>query len=464
MPKQTMEQLRDHQGDVQAGLQQQRDKLSALADAVRQYHQTAIKELLAQHESLLARCPGADRKALGAALEQQQQLRDRQQSIQLQLVNMALDTAASLDRDTAAGARHATKLLEHAARLSQTIAAEVDREIAAGRERLSAAIGATHEDDRRAGIDEVVENQRDESERLDRDRQMAEQSIERRAALARNLLDGKDVAALRGAMRDAARTDEVRRLLTDEVVQRLADETRCPGRTVLNTINVDHAVQRVKGELAEQLASERARAAIAIENLARGADRQLFLVEGARIRDEQGRKLTDGLIVWRDRDDRLRVWQALEVKSGSTAARELNTRIERLTAGQEQELRRFARDLARDAVAAAQLSPQQRALEIERLAQVEEAKLRSPSAQRERGQKEQTTERLDLTTRIHIDGHSQEIAIDRERTLNEIVRKVTTDDAIRRDLDVERLRVQSRELEAIARAFVEELQRRLKNE
>src|SRR5207244_1731081 len=119
---------------------------------------------------------------------------------------------------------------------------------------------------------------------------------------------------------------------------------------------------------------------------------------------------------------------------------------------QDRELRRLAVDIARDAVdQLAGLSAAQARAELERIARDAEAYLRSPRAQRESGQREQTTERLDLTDRIFVDGKAETIAIDRERRLQDVVRKVTTDDAIRRDRDVERLGVNARELEKIAR-------------
>jgi hypothetical protein len=313
-------------------------------------------------------------------------------------------------------------------------------------------------------LEEVLSSARRTEEMVERDFRAAHAQLERNDALAKNALDADQRTRLAVTLQEQTDNERIREVLKPELIQAMANEVRCPGKSQLKNIEESSAIQRAKGVLAEAMAAADARSEIERENKTRGADRQLFLIEGDRIRDEQGKKMSDGLIAWRDSENKLQIWKALEVKSGPHAARDLNEVIEKLTKKQDEELRKSALDAAREEAEKLQgLTEAQRQSETERLRKEIEAYLRSPAGQRESGQQERTTERLDLAERIYIDGQAHEMEIDKERRLKDIVQKVATEESLKQDQELRRLEARADELEQVARAFFEELIKKNKN-
>lgn len=481
MPSATKEQGKDRAARVaveaskalQAKQQQVQD---ALREAPAARHVEEKRRLTMAHEKLLDGRSTADRRRAEPTRAEQTKQLERIQRAELELAREALEASKQLaERPTPTGPGRAqtdaAAVLDRSTDRIRGFRERAERHLAADRTALDQALAA--DATRRAEpLEELTERVDATSVSLDRDVEMVRAEIERAAVLATNRRDAAALADLRAEALNAAGENEnvARALRDDAVVQRLADEALVPGkqRVELDTpASKEAAVQRVKGELAEVLAAvEYAREVIARENAKRAADQQLFLIEGNRIRDEQGNKLSDGIIAWRDRDNALRVWEVLEVKAGPASARELNRHIEELTKAAERELRAYARDLAREELeelekgASTRLEGPARSQEIDRLAAIHEERLRSHRTQVESGQREKTAERVDLTTRLYVDGLAEEMKRDETRRLSELVAKVVTRDALRRDEQAAHLAERAKDLEAIARAFVEELLRK----
>jgi hypothetical protein len=316
--------------------------------------------------------------------------------------------------------------------------------------------------ERQEQLDELLKGQKDGADLRDRDAMVAHDTLERRESLMQNNMLGQDDRdRLLAATKAVAASDQLKSVLTANAMQRLADEALHPGQEPRRNATEENTVQSVKGLLAEMITEADARRDVEQENEAR-ADRRLYLIEGSRIRNEQG-KLSDGLVVWRDADDKLKIWRALEVKSGERAAREFKVIKEDLSQKDDKELRAYAKDVARDAVEdMAGLSLNERKSETERLAREEEVSLRSYKIQKEPGQPAKTAERLDVADRIYIDGHAYEVERDKEQCLRSLVRSEAPNDVRKKDVGVRHLDVTSQDISNVAHAFVEELLRQRK--
>jgi hypothetical protein len=461
MPKQQLDNELKVDADLRANLERTRDNISnALKDVRGNRHAQDWRDLQTRQDQIAGQNALSGKQNLESTLAGQRNLLELQHSGELDLINKALDAATRIETTVPNGSLNAKQFLDAAVELNNSLVENTKRTLAAVSDDLSKTLAIGSAGQRNEKLDELGRNQELAAELFNRDLKVATAELERREALAYNVIDKDQRDTLRAVLTETSNTEKVRGLFTDQLIQRLADEALCPGKKPLETVHEDAAIQRVKGELAERIAGADIRAEIERENKTRPQDHQLFLIEGDRIRDEQGKKISDGLIVWRDAENKLQIWEALEVKSGPHAARELNYKIEKLTEHQDEELRKYALDRVRDTFKEKEgLTAAQLQVEIERRAKEEETALRSRQVQKESGQREQTTERLDLIERIYIDGQAHEATIDRERRLGDVVKKVSTDEAIKKDLEVQRLGVVSRDLEFIAKAFVEELLR-----
>jgi hypothetical protein len=443
--------------DVVRNFQQRREAVvAALKEAPASRHLLERNELTAANAALAA-SQEPERQTVAASFLSGQEARlEQRQRNEVQFMQKAVEMVSRLLNEGAIEVRQADSLLKRAAEMTGNIHTRDELLLAEERNRLKDALNVQAEAPRAELLHELDRGRQSETASMERDFACASAALDRQAALAENELAQARIDDLKAASVEATENDIIRQFLRPETIQDLANEAVVPGSARLTQVTRDDAIQRVKGALAEGLAAADAHRELAQENQSRSLDRQLFLLEGDRIRDEKGKKLTDGLVVWRDTNDRLRVWKALEVKAGPASARELNRSIEKLTADQDKELRRYAADLARDRAASEGWVDAERLMDLTR--QNEES-LRSNKVQAGKGQREKTTERLDNTERIYVDGRRVELAIDRDRRLKDIVAKVSTDDALRRDAEVHRLGVRSMDLEAVARAFVDELLR-----
>lgn len=181
----------------------------------------------------------------------------------------------------------------------------------------------------------------------------------------------------------------------------------------LGRIAMAEGVNAIKGQLFEELVTTAPRVqemlAEAQRELAeRGIRAQAQFIAGDRIRDDSGyRKLTDGMVVFRDEQDRLHVLRALEAKAGQFSGDKLVELTDRRTRAGDQEIAAYARDVVRDLLARQQITPQQ--------APQYEADLRDwLGALSEAGQARRTLERLttsdDYASRIYVDGRRQDLA------------------------------------------------------
>jgi hypothetical protein len=224
------------------------------------------------------------------------------------------------------------------------------------------------------------------------------------------------------------------------------------------------SLDRAKGQIFEELLKLDRDADVARRNSLE-ADRQLEFIAGDRIRMDN-RKLTDGLLVRRDADNKtLYLVAAYEAKSGSPSSKELYRKVEELTQEGRKELERQARDLAMDQVFGvdnaevsrnAELQAVQRrnvseeqSVRIKELTDKFVTELLRYRVQAELGgQVQKTIERLSPDSeglqRIAIDGREFKLAMDEDRNRAEVV-KVLLEDVRRRDEEALRLKEQFRE-------------------
>jgi hypothetical protein len=463
MPKQELDNAVNAAHSARADLKQRREGITNALENAATTQARQQQALEAAQKKAVGNSALADDPRVKELLSNQRNQLDSNQKTQVDLMNQALAAAAHAEKNGADGRRQALQLINTAADLNGSLIESAKQQRSAELENLRSLSAINNATQRGQEIGELLSAQKAAAERLERDVAVGAAALERRASLVQNTLDRDQRDRLQAVTMQAANSEKLRSILSADTMQRLADEALHPGRQRLQDADKDNTIQRVKGELAEQMAADDVRREIDQENKTRAKDRQLFLIEGNRLRDEQGRKMSDGLIAWRDTGQKLQIWQALEVKSGPAAARELNYKIEKLTEKQDQELRKYASDVANESVKAmAGLTASQQRNETQRLTKEAEAYLRSGEVQKEAGQRQQTTERLDVTQRLYIDGRACQASMDRERRLNDIVQRIATADALKRDNDVRRLDVSSQELNRVATAFVEELFRQRK--
>lgn len=234
---------------------------------------------------------------------------------------------------------------------------------------------------------------------------------------------------------------ELDQRVSDDALQRIVREgQRSPA---------GNRVSAVKGQLAEELNAERAE-----QEARQDATGKTTFLHPDRIRDESGRKLTDGLLVQRNEETgRLQVVKAFEVKAGENAARELLERITAMTNKFREQTALYARDsvLDREVRQRENEAIEQWAARQERWAAVHAAELaaeaeaerqRLEENQREAGQLDATIERLHESTeagsRIYVDGIAEELELDLGRADIEgvVPRDVELDDVRVRQLGV----------------------------
>lgn len=445
--------------DIGRQLETKRAELAQGLAQMDKRHPAETRGLQLQQDRLLAGRDQREREQLDPLMRSQRERREQFQQTERDLVAQALEVAARVSSPKAAleELEHARKSLEL---LRRELARNVRDEQAEIREILSEKDRNRDSEPDLKRLDALARDQRDDAELRQRDIAVAKAELDHREVADRNRLDDQRLQRLRGATAQAN--------LSDEAIQRLADEAVCPGRRELSLRNEperEAAVQRTKGQLAEELARRLAQDMIAALK-ERDPSRNLEFIAGDRIRDEQRRKLTDGVIAWRDKENTLRVLMALEVKAGERAARELNATVQKLGRKGREELQRYARDLAREEIAARQATEKRSAREwddeLRAARDRHEAELRSPEAQREPGQVRRTEERLDLMERIYLDGQADRMTVDRGTRLDTLVQSVVPEDV--KEGASRRLAIGSQQLDEMARRIVDELRRRQEEE
>lgn len=436
MPRHELENNNRADAGNPAALAQRRDGMvAALQDTATRNAAEQQRLQNAQGDFLRNNADDRDGKLAPVLAEQRSRL-EAIQNTRVDLINKALDASSRVENNGAEGSRPALQILNMAAELNRSIT-ETGRALQENEaSQMKQILSTTDAAQRDARIGELIASQARERAVLDRDGNVASAAISRNEALAMNALDKSASERLRASMTEAVNSEKLRGLLSNDVLQRLANEALVPGREKLQQIDEGAAIQRVKGELAEQIAATRINDEVKQENLSRAEQQKLYFVAGDRVRDDMG-KLADGLIAFRDQEDKVRIWAAIEVKSGPEAARELNN--EKVNgngrAAQAAEKRNYQRDAGSDANLV------------------------------NSGQLNQTAERLRMALldeggRLYIDNRAIDARMDRDRQWQQdFVRAYVTDDAIQSDKEVRRLGVNSQDLEALAKAFVEELLR-----
>src|SRR5262245_42685795 len=155
-------------------------------------------------------------------------------------------------------------------------------------------------------------------------------------------------------------------------------------------------VNAAKGQLFEEVMGSSREVARMVSDAQHDLDRRGIqakaeFIAGDRVRDANNRKISDGLIAWRDQSDRLHVAQYLEAKSGQDFAATLQEREITQTKRDRIEWQKYAADVARDTGSHARLE------------------------QTEDGQLGKTRERLDEPNRLYIDGRRTAVELDAGR-------------------------------------------------
>jgi hypothetical protein len=427
---------------------------AAVKDATTTRH-PAERRQLDQMLDRVMQAAGPDKQAVESfAAVQRQQLEDKQR--------LELDTAQRLQASPSADV---DRELEHL----RSATSAMDQRMSEDRARMRAAlVSPTQDADRRAVIDEALRQQ----DEVLREQQGAVQTADRVR------LD-RDISNVLRARVDQELGD---RRLSDEALQRTADEarskTRLADRPAETRAAAERAaVNRVKGQLFEELLELKIRALLTGLNKDRPADRQLEFIAGHRIRDENNQKLTDGVLAWRDQATRqLTIEFAFEAKAGPEAAQELSMRVGDLTAAVRQEALGQARDQALDDVLG-----KQRADETAEAYAWRQARQRSQLTDEQRtaigeatdrhfaqltsrrgrtelgGQIQATIERL-AEQDVRIDGGLPEsLGVDRRRTA---VLGVLPNDVRVKDNKALRVDVSAAELQRASEALVDEQKRR----
>jgi hypothetical protein len=314
-------------------------------------------------------------------------------------------------------------------------------------------------------LQNVIDRQRDEAQAL-------EMEI-RRALKAQEELEPVSVDVRNAVQEQIERTLDNRQL-SDEAIQRvvrIAEPVLNEQANSEKRVDVEQAVvNQVKGQVFEELLAIRVREQVEVENTLREQDQQLEFFEGDHIRDMNGNKLTDGLVVWRDREtNEMYIERAYEAKAGSSAARELNRLIEKLTQRDQQELVNYARDLAREKVLGF-TNDTDPVKQNERLATITVQEARDIKEQTARyveelkryrvqvdrgGQVAKTRERLD-TERLLINHTVVDLAIQGRAQ----VIKVLPEDVARRTEDALRIQVTEQQLTDAAKAIIDAIKRK----
>jgi hypothetical protein len=419
---------------------------AAVKDATTTRHPAERKQLDHMLDRLV-QAAGPDKQAVESfAAVQRHQLEDKQR--------LELDTAQRLQASPGADVDRELEQMRSAT-------SAMDQRMSEDRARMRAAlVSPTQDADRRAVIDEALREQQGAVQTADRVR-----------------LDRDTSNVVRGRV-DQELGD---RRLSDEALQRIADEarskTRLADRPAETRAAAERAaVNRVKGQLFEELLELKIQALLSDLNKDRPADRQLQFIAGHRIRDENNQKLTDGVLAWRDQATRqLTIEFAFEAKAGPEAAKELTARVGDLTAAVRQEALAQARDLALDDVLG-----KQRADETAEAYAWRQARQRSQLTDKQRTAIGEATDRhfAQLTSRrgrtelggqihatierlaeldVRIDGRPESLGVDRHRTA---VLGVLPNDVRVKDNKALRVDVSAAELQRASEALVDEQKRR----
>jgi hypothetical protein len=437
MPKQQMEMDKEAAADLRQSADQKRaDTLTAVQGATNQSAKEQ-QSLQAKHDELLRNKEAANDPRIASVLAGERSQLDQVQKSRLDLLNMALAADSRL-ANSGTGVRQDGRILDQAEKLGNSLG-QNNAKLVAEIELTKKLLDDNNAPQRSRQIDTLVLQQKENAKLLDRDISAAKTAIERTETLAKNVLDGNALDRLRTAGTEASKNEKVRGIFSSEVLQRLADEAVVPGRKRLlddianDAKSKEGAVQRVKGELAEAIAKAKILDDIKRENLSRSEENRLHFIDGNRIRDDMG-KLGDGLIVWRDQEQKLRVWAIVEVKSGNASGTGLHR--EKMDEADRAERKKYLRDIGENT---------------------------KPT---ESGQLNASEERirmalLDPGGRLYVDGLAADVKLDRERTKQkDFVRGYVVDDAIKSKNDVNRLGVNAKDLDDVARALVEELLRK----
>ncbi|HVR25554.1 MAG TPA: hypothetical protein VMU26_19830 [Candidatus Polarisedimenticolia bacterium] len=435
MPKMELE--KEAAADLRQSAEQKRaDTLNVVKGATNQ--STMERQALqAKHDDLLRNKEAANDPRIATVLSGQRSQLDQVQKARLDLLNMALAAGSRL-ANSGNGARQDARILDQAKELGNSLS-QNNRQLLSEIDLMKNLLADNNAQQRSRQIDTLVQQQKENANLLDRDIRAAKSAIERTETLAKNVLDGNALDRLRTAVTEASKSDKVRGLFSNDVLQRLADEALVPGRDRLrddianDAKSKEAAVQRVKGELAEAIAKAKIVDDIKRENLLRSEENRLHFIDGNRIRDDMG-KLGDGLIVWRDQEQKLRVWAMIEVKSGKASATGLHR--EKMDEADRAEREKYLRGIG------------------------ENSKL-IESGQLNASEERMRMALLDPGGRLYVDGGATDVQLDRERAKQkDFVRGYVVDDAIKSKDDVNRLGVNAKDLDDVARALVEELLRK----
>lgn len=280
-----------------------------------------------------------------------------------------------------------------------------------------------------------------------------------------------------------------------QLVQRLSEESiqavaREGLKSMFHLMQAENAKQdqirqgllsRMTGQLFEELAGDTIKDSL--------KDRlhettRLEFIAGDRIRDQAGRKLTDGVVTWQDAEQRSRR-MAFEAKAGAAAAEKLDRELTDLTVRGRAELEQYAKDLAEEEVlrhadetdeAYASRRPEalrdatedQRAY-MELLTEVYIEELLDRSVQEEAGQLQRTNERLSQAQSLYVDGRAREDLGVTDGRSTEVQRVLPKDvapeqDALRVQITAEQLRRATEAALQYLEEREEELRRRRQEE
>jgi hypothetical protein len=308
--------------------------------------------------------------------------------------------------------------------------------------------------------------QANEREVIDRRISMLELYVEKQTLEIINSLKPEQLQVAR----EVSRLSE--ELINDTGLERAVRE----GQRYLEA-GLGKAVAAVQGQLFEEMFAFQQDNELRIKQ-----NNELLFIAGDRIRDELGRKLTDGLLVrHNEKADLYEIIKAFESKASVQAAKKLTSEIEAMTDIFKLETQLYAQDLAIQDLLNRGLTREEMERDKNRpfddltkdpqysadlvnaltseslLKQVRddnERQLLSREVQRTNGQLERTQERLDMAKRIFIDNQLVELTDTKRRTPVEAV----VPKGVKNDTNAFELHVTEEQLRAAARALMAWLQ------
>lgn len=428
-------------------------------------------------------------KVLGQIAREADMLQERQQA-ERQLITaqgnaVEADTAARLSTHLQA---QQTRLLELAQEINETIAKyaqDSDRQAKIARDEFRKAIA---QNEKPGDLEALRKNQEADATRLETDFRRRIDFLNNQIRENRLLLPDDNAAELQSrmvaAMNEQHRDHALEQSQAGEMLQRLSAESiqavaREALKSMFHLFQVESAnhdqirqqmISRMTGQLFEELANEAI--ASSAQRWAQDAERAEYIA-GDTIRNEAGRKLTDGILAWQDAEQRSRR-VAFEAKAGPFAAEKLERELTKLTVDDREELEQYARDLAEEEVlrrneetddeyrsrraqALHDATADQRTY-IELLTEVHIDDLLDREVQEESGQLQRTNERLSQAQRLYVEGRAREDLGVTDGRSTEVVRVLPKNVAL--EQDAFRLDITAEELRRAAQVALEYLEDR----